>query len=84
MLSPRSSNASLRVVSNRDGRYELHTATMVDLVSKAYGIDSGNVAGGPSWMDTDRFDVITKAPVGGTPETLQPMLQARCWRTASS
>ena len=67
--------ASLRVVSNRDGRHELYTATIVDLVSKAYGIDAGNVVGGPSWLEIDRFDVII--PAGGTPEMLQALLADR-------
>jgi uncharacterized protein (TIGR03435 family) len=63
------------------GRYELRTATMVDLIRVAYGVDAANVAGGPAWLDTDRFDVIAKVPAriqqqDATPETLQPMLRS--------
>ena len=31
-------------------RYVIHQATMDDLISTAYGLDSTNVQGGPSWL----------------------------------
>src|SRR5579862_6253759 len=46
----------------RGGRYDLRRATMLDLVSTAYGVDPDTVLGGPNWLETDRFDVIAKAP----------------------
>jgi uncharacterized protein (TIGR03435 family) len=57
-------------------RYVLRNATMVDLIASAYGIDNDKVLGGPSWLETDRFDVIAKVPPGTTLETVKPMLQA--------
>jgi uncharacterized protein (TIGR03435 family) len=59
----------------RAGRYEIHNATMVDLIRIAYSVDADNVVGGPSWLEYDRFDVIAKAPPNSTPEKLKPMLQ---------
>ena len=59
----------------RDGRYELRTATMLDLIRTAYGVDAGKVLGGPNWLEWDRFDVIAKAPPDTPPETLAKMLQ---------
>ena len=75
-ISARSLNPGMRGGLVSGGRYELHTATMVDLVRVAYGVESANVVGGPAWLDTDRFDVIAK--VSGTPtaETLQLMMQS--------
>jgi hypothetical protein len=32
------------------GRYELHKATMVDLIRFAYDVDADKVLGGPSWV----------------------------------
>ncbi len=77
-VSARSLNpAGMRGGLIAGGRYELHTATMVDLIRVAYGVDSANVVGGPAWLDTDRFDVIAKMPPGApTPQALQPMLQS--------
>jgi uncharacterized protein (TIGR03435 family) len=57
------------------GRYELGNATMADLIRTAWGVDEDNLAGGPAWIDADRFDVIATAPAGSSPETLKTMLR---------
>ena len=59
----------------RGGRYDVRTASMVDLISAAYGMDGEKVQGGPSWLDTDRFDISAKAPANTSPETVKLMLQ---------
>jgi uncharacterized protein (TIGR03435 family) len=41
-------------------RYEIHTATMVDLIGTAYGVDSTAVTGGPAWLEKTRFEIIAK------------------------
>jgi uncharacterized protein (TIGR03435 family) len=66
----------MRVGFYRGGRYEIRSATMVDLVSTAYGVDPDKVLGGPNWLELDRFDVLATAPAGTTPEVLRTMLQA--------
>jgi uncharacterized protein (TIGR03435 family) len=58
------------------GRSELRTATMVDLIGSAYGVDADKVIGGPNWLESDRYDVIVKAPGSASPEALKLMLQA--------
>jgi uncharacterized protein (TIGR03435 family) len=60
----------------RGGRYEVRSATMVDLISVAYGVDPDKVLGGPTWLEMDRFDVIGKLPAGSTPESQKAMLQS--------
>ena len=57
------------------GRYEFGNATTADLIRTAWGVDDDGVAGGPDWLDTDRFDVIATAPADSTPETLKTMLK---------
>jgi uncharacterized protein (TIGR03435 family) len=57
-------------------RYIARNATMVDLIATAYGIENDKVLGGPSWLETDRFDVIAKVAPSTPPETLKLMLQA--------
>jgi uncharacterized protein (TIGR03435 family) len=49
---------------------------MVDLIRTAYAVDGDKVLGGPSWLESDRFDVIAKAPPATPPETLKLMLRA--------
>jgi hypothetical protein len=46
--------------SLRAGRFEVKTATLVDLIASAYGVPRDQVLGGPNWLDTDRFDVIAR------------------------
>jgi uncharacterized protein (TIGR03435 family) len=75
-VSARSANPTPSGGALRAGRYELHRATMVDLIRNAYGVDPDKVLGGPSWLETDRFDVIARAPATTSPDALKLMLQA--------
>jgi|SRR5579864_5856366 len=49
----------------RGGRYDVRTASMVDLITTAYGVDAEKVQGG---LDVDRFDIIAEAPADTPPE----------------
>jgi uncharacterized protein (TIGR03435 family) len=60
----------------RAGRYEIRRATMLSLIRIAYGVDADTIVGGPAWLETDRFEVIAKAPPGTSPDTAKLMLQA--------
>jgi uncharacterized protein (TIGR03435 family) len=60
----------------RGDRYIVHQATMVDLIAAAYGLDPSNVQGGPIWLETDRFDIIAKAPPTTSKDTIKLMLQS--------
>ncbi len=60
----------------RGGRYTMRNATMLDLITTAYGFDDRNVVGGPSWLETTRFDVIAKAEPSTSEAALNLMLQA--------
>ena len=73
--SARSTNPFFQGGVLRGERYVAKNATMVDLIATAYGVDNEKVVSGPSWLDTDRFDIIAKAPSTSTPETVKQMLQ---------
>lgn len=78
-VSPHSENnfnLFMRGPQTRAGRYEIRTATMVDLVGAAYGVDTEKVFGGPNWLELDRFDITAKLPDGSTKESRRAMLQA--------
>jgi uncharacterized protein (TIGR03435 family) len=58
------------------GRYEFTNATMLDLIRTAYGVDADKVLGGPTWLESDRFDILAQAPPRTTPDQAKLMLQA--------
>ncbi|MGD0443095.1 MAG: TIGR03435 family protein [Edaphobacter sp.] len=60
----------------RGDRLVYHQATMLDLISAAYGLDPALVTGGPSWLETNRFEVIAKAPPTTSKDTVKLMLQS--------
>src|SRR3954463_4840920 len=62
--------------SNRGERYELKTATMVDLIGVAYNSNAIKILGGPNWLEMDRFDVIAKQPPQTSPDTQKLMLRS--------
>ena len=74
-VSPPSTNPTFRGGALRGARFEVRTATMVELISFAYDMESDKVLAGPSWLDWDRFDVAAKASPSTTHEDLILMLQ---------
>jgi uncharacterized protein (TIGR03435 family) len=75
-VSPTNFNIDMKGPFVHAGRYEVRTATMVDLISTAYGVDQEKIYGGPTWLEMDRYDVTAKAPAGSTPASHKLMLQA--------
>jgi uncharacterized protein (TIGR03435 family) len=57
-------------------RFEADGFTMMDLISRAYGLPWDRITGGPAWLGTDRFDILAIVPGGITSESAQPMFQA--------
>jgi uncharacterized protein (TIGR03435 family) len=49
--------------------------TVRTLVQVAYGVDRDQVAGGPGWIDSDRFEVNATAPAGATTAEVRGMLR---------
>jgi uncharacterized protein (TIGR03435 family) len=60
----------------KGGRYDLRDATMVDLISTAYGVNQDSVFGGPNWIEYNRFNIVAKAPPSTSAEKAKSMLQA--------
>lgn len=46
------------------GRLTARNYTLHELIEAAYGLRRQQIAGGPRWMDTDRFDVDAKGEFG--------------------
>jgi uncharacterized protein (TIGR03435 family) len=60
----------------RGNRYEVRTASMLELIATAYGMETSRIVGGPSWLGSDRFDIVAGAPSGTSYETANLMLQS--------
>ena len=58
------------------GRPTFTNMPVRQLIVRAYGVQTFQVLGGPSWIGSDRFDVTAKAPDNATPADNNLMLQA--------
>jgi uncharacterized protein (TIGR03435 family) len=74
LLATRGGTMSFGGGNNGDG-FTLMNATLMDLISAAYGVDGDKVVGGPAWLEMYRYDVIAKAPPNSSPELMRKMLQ---------
>jgi len=63
-------NTFMGVNPPHNGRYEFHSASMIDLIQTAYGVSPDHILGGPSWLEMDRFDVIALVPAGTKQEAM--------------
>ena len=57
-------------------RYDLHNATLVDLIVKAYDVTADKVLDGPPWLEYDRFDISALIPPKTSAADAKLMLQA--------
>jgi uncharacterized protein (TIGR03435 family) len=57
------------------GRVDIGSLTLTNLIGIAYNKKAYQISG-PSWMSTERFDVLAKLPEGATREQVPEMLQA--------
>ncbi len=74
--SAKSNNDNMVIVPVHQGRMEIRKATMLNLLSGAFAIDSEKILGGPSWLELDRYDVIAKVPADPALEKQGPLLKA--------
>jgi uncharacterized protein (TIGR03435 family) len=56
-------------------RVEFIATTMLKLINTAYNVRADQVVGGPSWLDTDRFDVVADAGHNAGVGEMRTMLQ---------
>jgi len=55
-------------------RVDIGFLSLMDLICKAYEVKQYQVTG-PSWLSTERFDIVAKMPEGATKEQVPKMLQ---------
>jgi len=64
-----------RPIPIHDDRYELKSASMLDLIVAAYGWEAEKIVGGPNWLEMEYFDVIAKLPGETSADDRKLMLQ---------
>jgi len=68
-------------VTQPPGRFVAEAFSLKMLVGRAYGVPDVRVLGGPSWVESDRYDIEAKAegaiPAGQMPLYLQNLLEDR-------
>ena len=57
------------------GRLRITNLTLKIMVREAFGVMNDQIAGGPPWFDTDRFDVMAKAEDDPGRKQMMAMLQ---------
>jgi len=69
------------ITSLAGGRFLATNASLKMLITTAYGVRDSEIAGGPNWIDTDKFDVEAKTvgtiPAGQMCLMLQSLLEDR-------
>jgi uncharacterized protein (TIGR03435 family) len=58
------------------GRLDYHNSQLIELIKAAWGDFSLRVEGAPSWLRTDRFDVVVQFPPESPPDRVMLMLRA--------
>src|SRR5437016_6257709 len=58
------------------GKLVMRNVPMRVLIVFAYHLRPEALAGGPAWIDSDRYDVIAKAPETAPPDDIRRMVQS--------
>src|SRR5580700_7493452 len=56
-------------------RYLAHSVSLKTMIQTAYRVRADQIAGGPDWLNRDRFDIEAKAAQASSPQQLRAMLQ---------
>ena len=62
--------------SNRGGRQTFVGTTTSNLITSAFRVNPYELIGGPSWIETDLLDVLTKTDSAATPAQLEEMMRS--------
>ena len=72
---PPGEHAGMVQFTSPGGRFRASATTLKFLLEWAYGIQPSQHSGGPSWMETDRYDIIAKAEGNATDDQQKLMVQ---------
>jgi uncharacterized protein (TIGR03435 family) len=58
------------------GRFTAENATLRTIIAFAFGVRDFQMSGGPSWLDSDRFDIVAKPEATSNPAQVGQMVQS--------
>lgn len=58
------------------GRLDVQGLTLKDLIGDIWELDDNRIVGGPKWLDSDKYDIVAKAPEGAPEDTLEDMARS--------
>ncbi len=71
-IKPSKPEERLSILVSRGGRQFTTTATSLsNLITFAYGVHPKQVTGGPAWLESDKYDLLARPDVDGTPNDKQ-------------
>lgn len=76
-VKPNRSGDSGRFIRPSTGRLSITNMTLKNLLTIAYGVRDFQISGGPTWIDSDHYDIEAKPASNVAPKQMEgPMLQA--------
>ena len=72
--APQEGGKMLIGFGNDPGRFTATNVTVKELMTRAFEVRRHQISG-PSWLDSDRFDVVAKLPEGATRDQVPAMAQ---------
>jgi uncharacterized protein (TIGR03435 family) len=85
-IKPNNSGDNGMFFNYQGGRFSATNVTLRNLIRNSFGVQDSQIVGGPTWMNSDRFNLLAKGEVGqspafpvahmGGPSRLQLMMQA--------
>jgi uncharacterized protein (TIGR03435 family) len=70
-IKPSRPEERFSLLVNRSGMLNTTATSVSDLIKFAYNVHPRQIAHGPAWLETDKFDVTGKPDVPGTPSIAQ-------------
>jgi len=70
-IKPSQSGVPLKVIGMRGRDFHALNSTLSELIGFAYGLQSKQIAGGPAWLNKDRFNIDGVPDAEGQPSTTQ-------------
>jgi len=70
-IKPARPEGRFSLLVNRSGMLNTTATTVADLIKFAYDLHPRQITKGPSWLESERYDITAKPDVGGMPNPVQ-------------